>query len=69
MKFAFAPEVVHLQSGRDLADVALVEAGARPVLGIDDSQVAVRAAQRRADDLGAPCWLSRSSASRRQSSR
>jgi SAM-dependent methyltransferase len=50
-----SPEVVHLQSGHGLEDVALVRAGARSVLGIDYSQVAVRAAQRRADELGVAC--------------
>ena len=48
-----SPEVVHVQSGHGLDDVALVQAGARSVVGIDYSQVAVRAAQRRADELGA----------------
>jgi SAM-dependent methyltransferase len=46
---------VHLQSGHGLDDVALVRAGARSVVGIDYSQVAVTAAQRRADQLGAAC--------------
>lgn len=50
-----APEVVHLQSGHGLDDVALVLAGARSVVGIDYSQVAVGAAQRRADELRTPC--------------
>jgi SAM-dependent methyltransferase len=50
-----SPEVVHLQSGHGLDDVALVQAGAKSVVGIDYSHVAVRAAQRRADDLGATC--------------
>ena len=50
-----SPEVVHLQSGHGLDDVALVQAGAKSVVGIDYSQVAVRAAQRRADELGAAC--------------
>jgi hypothetical protein len=31
----FAPEVVHLQSGHGLDDVALVQVGARSVVGID----------------------------------
>jgi predicted nicotinamide N-methyase len=43
-----SPEVVHLQSGHGLDDVALVRAGAKSVLGVDFSQVATRAAQRRA---------------------
>jgi SAM-dependent methyltransferase len=46
---------VHLQSGHGLDDVALVQAGARSVVGIDYSQVAAGAAQRRADELGVPC--------------
>jgi len=52
---ACAPEVVHLQSGHGLDDVALVRAGARSVLGVDYSQVATHAAQQRADDLGVAC--------------
>jgi len=43
------------KSGLGLEDVALVRAGARSVLGIDYSQVAVRAARRRADELGVAC--------------
>ncbi|SHN38470.1 class I SAM-dependent methyltransferase [Cryptosporangium aurantiacum] len=50
-----APEVVHLQSGNGTDDVALAQAGARSVVGVDFSEVAVRAAQQRADELGAPC--------------
>jgi predicted nicotinamide N-methyase len=50
-----SPKVVHLQSGHGLDDVALVQAGAESVVGIDYSQVAVHAAQRRADELGAAC--------------
>jgi len=50
-----SPDVVHLQSGNGLDDIALVRAGARRVVGIDYSQVAVRAAQRRADELSVPC--------------
>jgi ubiquinone/menaquinone biosynthesis C-methylase UbiE len=49
------PEVLHLQSGHGIDDVALVLAGAKSVVGIDYSKVAVRAAQRRADELGAAC--------------
>jgi SAM-dependent methyltransferase len=49
------PRVVHLQSGHGLDDVALVQAGARSVVGVDYSAVAVGAAQRRADHLGAAC--------------
>jgi SAM-dependent methyltransferase len=50
-----SPEVVHLQSGHGLDDVALVQAGAKSVVGIDYSEVAVGAAQRRATDLGVAC--------------
>mgnify|MGYP004483419391 CR=1 FL=1 len=50
-----SPEVVHWQSGHGADDVALVLAGARSVVGLDYSEVAVRAAQRRADELGAAC--------------
>jgi SAM-dependent methyltransferase len=50
-----SPQVVHLQSGHGLDDVALVQAGAECVVGIDYSQVAVRAAQHRADELGTAC--------------
>jgi len=50
-----APEVVHLQSGHGLDDVALVAAGARSVVGIDYSEVAVGAAQRRANELHVRC--------------
>ena len=46
---ADAPEVVHLQSGHGLDDAALVQAGARSVVGVDYSAVAAGAAQRRAD--------------------
>jgi ubiquinone/menaquinone biosynthesis C-methylase UbiE len=46
---------VHLQSGHGLDDVALAQAGARSVIGIDYSQVAVRTAQCRADELGVAC--------------
>lgn len=52
---ADSPTVVHLQSGHGLDDVALVGAGARLVIGVDFSEVAARAAQRRADELGAAC--------------
>ena len=41
------PEVVHLQSGNASEDVGLINAGARSVVGIDFSAVAVEAAQRR----------------------
>jgi SAM-dependent methyltransferase len=50
-----APKVVHLQSGNGTDDVALVQAGARFVVGVDYSSVAVGAAQRRADELGVAC--------------
>jgi SAM-dependent methyltransferase len=50
-----SPEVVHLQSGNGTDDVALVQAGARSVVGVDFSEVAVDAAQRRANELGADC--------------
>lgn len=49
------PEVIHLQSGNGLDDPALVYAGARSVVGVDYSEVAVNAAQRRAKDLGVAC--------------
>jgi SAM-dependent methyltransferase len=52
---ADAPEVVHLQSGHGLDDAALVQAGARSVVGVDYSAVAAGAAQRRADELGLAC--------------
>jgi SAM-dependent methyltransferase len=52
---AGAPEVVHLQSGHGLDDIALVYAGARSVVGVDYSEVAVAAAQRRAEELNVPC--------------
>jgi SAM-dependent methyltransferase len=50
-----APEVVHLQSGHGLEDVALVKAGAGSVVGIDYSVVAVGAARRRAAEIGVAC--------------
>jgi ubiquinone/menaquinone biosynthesis C-methylase UbiE len=50
-----APDIVHLQSGHGLDDVALAQAGARSVIGVDYSEVAVGAAQRRAEELGVPC--------------
>lgn len=50
-----APRTVHLQSGNGTDDVALVSAGARYVIGVDYSEVTVRAAQCRARDLGADC--------------
>lgn len=50
-----APTVVHLQSGHGLDGVALVGAGARRVIGVDYSEVAAGAAQRRARELGVAC--------------
>jgi SAM-dependent methyltransferase len=50
-----SPVVVHLQSGHGLDDVALIAAGARSVVGVDFSEVAATAAQRRADELGVEC--------------
>ncbi|WP_285683676.1 class I SAM-dependent methyltransferase [Actinoplanes sp. NBRC 103695] len=52
---ADAPEVIHLQSGWGLDDIALVRAGAASVVGVDFSTVAARTTQRRADELGVPC--------------
>jgi SAM-dependent methyltransferase len=52
---ASKPEVVHLQSGHGLDDIALVAEGARSVVGVDFSTVAATAAQRRADELGVNC--------------
>jgi SAM-dependent methyltransferase len=49
------PRVVHLQSGNGTDDVALIQAGARSVIGVDNSHVAVGAAQRRAVELGVRC--------------
>jgi SAM-dependent methyltransferase len=50
-----SPQVVHLQSGHGLDDAALVQAGAKSVIGIDYSTVAAWAAQRRANELGLAC--------------
>lgn len=50
-----SPDVVHLQSGHGLDDIALVAAGAKSVLGVDFSEVAATASQRRADELRSPC--------------
>jgi SAM-dependent methyltransferase len=50
-----SPAVVHPQSGHGLDDIALVAAGAHSVIGVDFSEVAATAAQRRADDLGIAC--------------
>jgi SAM-dependent methyltransferase len=52
---AMRPVVVHPQSGNGQDDIALVQAGAREVIGIDYSETAVHVAQSRADDLGAAC--------------
>jgi SAM-dependent methyltransferase len=52
---ADSPAVVHLQSGHGLDDIALINSGARSVTAVDFSQTAATAAQRRADELGAPC--------------
>ncbi|HEY4459669.1 MAG TPA: class I SAM-dependent methyltransferase [Pseudonocardiaceae bacterium] len=52
---ATAPAAVHLQSGNGLDDIDLVREGARFVIGVDYSEVAVTAAQRRADELGVAC--------------
>lgn len=50
-----SPEVVHWQSGNGTDDIALLLAGAKSVVGVDYSEVAVRAAQRRATELGVAC--------------
>lgn len=50
-----SPDVVHLQSGNGTDDVALIRAGARSVVGVDYSEVAVRGARQRAIALGVPC--------------
>jgi SAM-dependent methyltransferase len=49
------PTVVHLQSGNATDDVALVDAGASRVVGVDFSTVAAGAAQRRAHELRVAC--------------
>ena len=49
------PGVVHLQSGHGLDDIALAAAGARWVIGVDFSEVAAAAAQRRARELAMAC--------------
>ncbi|KQO60040.1 class I SAM-dependent methyltransferase [Curtobacterium sp. Leaf261] len=48
-------EVVHPMSGHGLDDVALARLGARSVVGLDYSPTAVRAAARRAEEIGVPC--------------
>jgi SAM-dependent methyltransferase len=50
-----SPDVVHLQSGHGLEDVALVHAGAKSVVSVDYSAVAVGAAHRRAMEIGVAC--------------
>jgi SAM-dependent methyltransferase len=49
---AGGPAVVHLQSGDGLDDIALVNAGARSVVGVDYSRRAAAASAKRAADLG-----------------
>ncbi len=44
---------MHLQSGHGLEDAALVQAGAKSVVGVDYSTTAARAAQQRAGELTA----------------
>jgi hypothetical protein len=50
-----SPDVVHLQSGHGMDVLDLVRAGARRAVGVDFSEVATAAAQRRAGDLAATC--------------
>jgi SAM-dependent methyltransferase len=50
-----SPDVVHWQSGNGTDDIALLRAGAKSVVGVDYSEVTVRAAQQRATELGAAC--------------
>jgi SAM-dependent methyltransferase len=50
-----SPVVVHLLSGHGLDDIDLVAAGAQSVVGVDFSEVAASAAQRRADELEVAC--------------
>lgn len=52
---AARPMVVHPLSGNGQDDIALLQAGAREVIGVDYSETAVRVAQNRADDFGAAC--------------
>ncbi|WFE47798.1 class I SAM-dependent methyltransferase [Verrucosispora sp. WMMD1129] len=49
------PVVVHPQSGNGQDDIALVQAGAREVIGVDYSETVVHAARGRADALGVAC--------------
>lgn len=49
------PRVVHLLSGHGLDDLDLVRLGAGDVVGLDFSEVTVRAARRRADAVGSSC--------------
>jgi predicted RNA methylase len=50
-----SPAVVYLQSGHGLDDIGLAAAGARSVVGVDFSEVAATAAQRRAEELATAC--------------
>jgi hypothetical protein len=50
-----SPAVVHLQSGHGLDDIAPVAAGAHSVTGVDFSEVAATAAQRRAEEPAVAC--------------
>ncbi|GIF05026.1 class I SAM-dependent methyltransferase [Actinoplanes siamensis] len=50
-----SPDVVHWQSGNGTDDIGLVQMGAKFVVGVDYSEVAVGSAQRRAIELGVPC--------------
>jgi SAM-dependent methyltransferase len=52
---ATRPVVVHPQSGNGQDDIALAQAGAREVIGVDYSETAVQVAQSRADTLGVAC--------------
>jgi hypothetical protein len=52
---ATRPLVVHPQSGNGQDDIALVQAGARTVIGVDYSETAAQDARCRADTLGAAC--------------
>jgi hypothetical protein len=47
---AMRPIVVHPQSGNGQADIALVQSGAREVIGVHYSETTVRVAQSRADN-------------------
>jgi len=52
---AFLIRDLHLQSGHGLDDIGLAAIGARSVVGVDFSEVAATAAQRRAKELAAAC--------------